>query len=71
MPLLLASNKGVVSRIEFLMMRKTPPGYVPDRRPKYDTIKSNLGFALIAVYSCVIYRKYTNGDDATTVVVLF
>ena len=29
------------------------------------------GFALIAVCSSVIYRKYTNGDGATTVVVLF
>ena len=29
------------------------------------------GFALIAVCSSVVYRKYTNGDDATTVVVLF
>ena len=29
------------------------------------------GTALIAVCSSVIYRNYTNGDDATTVVVLF
>ena len=35
-----------------------------------DAFRRLPGFALIAVCSSVIYRKYTNSNDSTTVVVL-